>query len=337
MEQDAVARLLESAYSNTAADTLECFGCGKLFSLENLKACGTCMGAYYCGQDCQMIDWRKPRNHKCRCMPALVESAMNHPRRLPRDFEGHLRSNGQFHLIPNSHINQTLCRVICPDLGVFIEGMMEEYEELLFMCTLPVHEALETPGDVFDGFVDRREYGFDLGVQSICLALNLWPGIRTTSSCSGIHSDMTERSNMLVQYMARDADSLQKVQSIIERGVLGVELNVLPASPSCDAIGGTSGLATVDCDLGPGKPNVCRAWCREVWLPKEPSNEIDRKLSAISPFLRNQANLFGYVALSIELVFENPSLNLDDEAMLLLKDYAVKSAEQREMFLRKYC
>ena len=63
------------------------------------------------------------------------------------------------------------------------------------------HEEMKRVGDLSLGSEEKigdkaghsqmehvnYRFGLDDGVETLCLALNLWPGVATVNSCSGLH------------------------------------------------------------------------------------------------------------------------------------------------------
>jgi hypothetical protein len=220
----------------------------------------------------------------------------------------------------------------------FIRGVQQEYQQLLQIRDMSTKEACQVQGNCMLSFTDSESYGLDMGVQSLCLALNMWPGVFTTCSCSGLHGGALSR-DCIVQYVSDNSDSLAKIQSIVEKGALGIKFCVVPHGPPfADRLApGGEGFATINCNLGKDRPNMCRAWCREIWLPDHPANKLDKALmkDAGNPFARNHANIFGYLALAIELVYSNPSLPIDELDTLYLNDSLQRTSMSRAMILQR--
>lgn len=209
----------------------QCHGCGQDF--EDLKRCTACNRVFYCSKECQKRDFRKSGNHKQCCHPDLLSLAMDNIKRLPVDEKMRLNMTGQAHLIPNSQFSQTVAKVSCPSVADFIECANKEYalvRDKLYW-RVPAEKAAQYPGNSQSDFVEDNRYGLDVGVASLCAAINMWPGVYTINSCSNLHAgtwirnplvqDFSEPayygSSPFVQFVSDDKEALNHIQAIIER------------------------------------------------------------------------------------------------------------------------
>jgi hypothetical protein len=80
-----------------------------------------------------------------------------------------------FGAIPNSNINQTIGKVTCPSVGALLECAREELATVERICMLLIQQAANMRGNMQSKVLDLDRYGVDAGVETLCLALNLWP------------------------------------------------------------------------------------------------------------------------------------------------------------------
>lgn len=324
----------------------QCHGCGQDFEKPSLKRCTACKRVYYCSKSCQAKDYRKPMRHKQCCHPNLLSLAMDNIRRLPVDQKLQHMAAGNAHLVPNSHFCQTVAKVSCPSVSEFLQCARREYilvrDKLCFNKT--ASEAAMCEGNCQYDLVDQNRYGLDVGVEALCAAINMWPGVYTINSCSGLHAGAWMPSTAgpdphfcsdLVQFVSDDADALNRIQAIFERGGFGIRYQVTKMDGQSDPIGRQDGFVVIDCDLGDGLPRKCRTYGRAVTWTPEPFDKLDSILWMMTyekpPLQRMQNNLIGFLGVAVELVRANPSLDLSEEQVQELKE-----TEKPMMMLRKW-
>jgi hypothetical protein len=140
----------------------------------------------------------------------------------------------------------------------------------------------------------------------------------------------------LVQYVSDNAASLAKIQAVMEKGALGVTFRVSPTAgmPSDSQQGhNMDGCFTAICytDKEKNMPRLCRTWCRDVFPLEQPSNAHEETLfqKGGGIYGLRQANIFAYLALAIELVWANPSLQVAEHEMWYLTDCYSRAASAR--------
>jgi len=314
----------------------QCHGCGNDFEKPSLKRCTACKRVYYCSKSCQAKDYKKPMKHKQCCHPNLLSLAMDNIRRLPVDQKAENIAAGNVHLVPNSHFCQTVAKVSCPSVSDFLQCARREYvlvrDKLCF--TKKASEAAMCAGNCQYDLVDQNRYGLDVGVEALCAAINMWPGVYTISSCSGLHAGAWMPTGPdsyfcsdFVQFVSDDADALNHIQAIFERGGFGILYQVTKMDEKSDPIGRQDGFVVIDCDLCDGDgdlPRICRTYGRAVsWTP-EPFDKLDAFLCMMTnkepPLRRMQNNLIGFLGVAFELVRANPSLDMSEEYLQELKE-----------------
>jgi hypothetical protein len=271
-------------------------------------------------------------------MEGLLPEAMDHIHRLDVDVKMNLIFSGQAHKVPNANINQTITKVSCPDTATLLASAKEELRRIEELSEMAIEEASSIPGSEQNSYTDHPRYGLDIGVQTLCLALNLWPGVFTVNSCSGLHfhasvpvgPDGELNPTPIVAYMSDDANLLAKIQAIVEKGALGIRFRVDPSDPTSDSLGGLEGFGTVACSLGEGKPAMCRAMCREIRLSTEPFDRLDDTLmKEHGGMCRIQNNIVGYFGLALELVKSNPERTLGPEENCRLSELQATANDLR--------
>jgi len=323
----------------------QCHGCGNDFEKESLKRCTACKRVFYCNRDCQAKDYRKPRNHKQCCHPDLLSLAMDNIRRLPLDTKFLYNITQQLDLIPNSHFCQTVTKMSCPSVSDFIQCARREYklvrDELCWNKT-PTEASLY-PGNSQSELIEHNRYGVDLGVEALCAAINMWPGVYTINSCSGLHDGAWVQTGPesyyctdFVSFVSDDSGALNHIQAIVERGGFGIQFEVTKMKSTTDPIGGEEGFVVIDCNLDDGQlPKKCRTYGRAVsWTP-EPFDKLDGLLWMSStpnpPFPRMQSNVLGFLGVAFELVRANPSLKLSEQEIQELRDVEEPARMFRKM------
>jgi hypothetical protein len=126
--------------------------------------------------------------------------------------------------------------------------------------------------------------GLDIGVQTLCLVLHLWPGVFTINSCSGYHEDCLidgQNASAIASYVSDDAKTLAAIQAIVEKGDVGMQFTVVPSHSSGDRLSGDeqAGFVNIACHLDEGKPSQCRTMCREIILPSTPYDSLDSRMA----------------------------------------------------------
>lgn len=325
-------------YSSASTDvTSLCHGCGKECSPQDLKRCTQCKRVAYCSRDCQILDWKKPRHHKRYCQPDFLNTAMSNIHRLPLAQKMEAMINCGH--VPNMFISQTINKVLCPSVDVLLQCAQRELDSLQVICTIPAHEAAQMEGNCQTDFVDFR-YGLDKGIETLCLAINLFPDTYTVNSCSGLHAGAyvpspknggaLENQTPFVTYVSDNADTLAAIQRTVEKGALGVQFRDAPCESDKDRIGQMKGFCTIDCVLD-DKPTKCRSLCREIWMVELPSDKLDDALWQESqpPYGRIQNALVGCFGVALELVKANPSLDLSGDERKRLSELQASATELR--------
>ena len=197
--------------TNTTASSTsnpQCFGCGKCCEATALKRCTRCMRAVYCSRECQVGDWAIQK-HKGSFAPNLLAHAMDNIHRLDVSHKMALIASGQSDLVSNCNINQTMCRITCPDVQTFIGGATVEYSNLQSKIRYGLktgEQALsKIQGNCMTTFTDGQ-CGVDLGVDSLCAAQQLWPGVFTVNSCFGLHVVTSWTMPLTGQDSSRDGE-----------------------------------------------------------------------------------------------------------------------------------
>lgn len=305
----------------------QCHGCGRLATEEELKKCARCKRVFYCDKSCQSSDWR---THKRQCMEGLLEAALNNLRRSSMSMceKTQLLLSGQGHLVPNGFLNQTMAKVGCPTAAEFLSSASAELEEIISISQMSIEQARGTAGNSLTAYVEHERWGLDPGVHSLCLSLNMWPGVFTIESCSGLHALCLAPILPLVSFVSDDASALSNIQGIVEKGALGIRFCCGPSRNIQDAKD-LCGLATIDCDLGPNKPSLCRTFMRQVRVSATPSDQLDDALLKDSNLLRIQHNMIGNFGLALNLLKGNSSITLSTNELEVLGNLEAKALELR--------
>lgn len=219
----------------------QCHGCGRNLPADKLKKCTRCKRVHYCGRACQAIDWAKPRYHKRSCQPNLLEVAMSN---LPQlTFEDKIQMMFE---VPNSDVNQTINKVSCDSVEDLLTAAGKEVERIKKLSMMTDKEIQATRGDARHEHVSYR-HGLDDGIETLCLALNQWPGVATVASCSGLHfrPTMASSPDHYAVYVCDDPEISLKINNIIASGALGIKFDVTTL-PQRDKVGGVPGFAAID-------------------------------------------------------------------------------------------
>jgi len=153
--------------------------------------------------------------------------------------------------LPNGHLNQTIGIVECSSnsnnnndgwIPTFLTEAADELEKIRRVCCeTPAAQAAQMPGHTEgSAFVSHPRAGLDLGVKSLCLALNLYPPAYTVDSCSGLHymAFINGRNhNAIATVASDDAKLLDVIEYIVTKGALGIQFTFGPTPDYIDAVG----------------------------------------------------------------------------------------------------
>lgn len=316
-------------YDVQLSDVLQpqCHGCGNFFPPDKLKKCTRCKRVHYCSKKCQSLDWKGKRLHAKSCQPGLLEHAMNNLPLLSMEQKiqlGGFEMGSEDNHVPNKNINQTINKVSCVSVSELLDVAEKELSRIKILSSMTTDEVADMPRPNRLEHVNYR-HGLDDGVETLCLALNLWPGVATVNSCSGLHRcawlQPTEgnwiNGEHFVTYVCDDAEIIMKISKIIQAGILGVYLLATCGGEYRDGVGGVDGFATIDYLSPNGKIKICRSMCRQIKLHDSlPFDKIDAAvwnhslMNSEPPFMRHQYALVGCLALGLKLVSEAPHLDL---------------------------
>ena len=269
--------------------------------------CRRCLRVRYCSNDCQTLDKNHPRCHLTSyCYPDLLRLSMNHIRHVTFDTKRQLIQQGQDEKLPNRNLNQTMSTMKLPSSVSASASDMSSVEALDIDITNILHQArmelnrirniclymeqehcIDSPqGNCQVTYMNDDEsdykWGLDVGVETLCVALNLWENVYTFCSCSGAHETATtthhhsssetttekeadarnkagndtDRQQQQQQwdpariiYGSDNYESLARIQDIVEHGSLGIQFTVSLPYPQMDTIGSVEGFTTIDCDI----------------------------------------------------------------------------------------
>lgn len=264
--------------------------------------------------------------HKQHCHPDFLALAMDNVRRLKPEEKMMLTAAGKQHAVPNSHFCQTVARMSCVSVSDFIKCVEREYvlvRDKLCYNVSPT-EAAKYPGNTQRDLVEENMYGLDVGVEALCAAINMWPGVYTVNSCSGLHAGAWVPSGPqayfcsdYVQFVSDDTEALNNMQAVIERGGFGIKFSVTRIRGTSDPIGNEDGFLVIDCVSKDTRlPQRCRTYGRAVSYTPLPFGKLDSMLWMMTdeepPLMRMQYLLMGFLGVALELVRANPSLNLTE-------------------------
>lgn len=338
--QDASSsRTFETSLDSYSKKGGHCHGCGEQHL--DLKLCDHCKRVSYCSRECQMVDWKKPYFHKKSCRAHLLDIAMNNIYRLALEEKFALMMQGKSP--PNGNVNQTMAKVSCPNASALLDCAEQELGTLEEICTMPSNIAAGMGGNCQDQHTDHPGYGLDVGVETLCLALSLWPGVYTVTSCSSLHAMAFVpdgrggfvNPTAVIAYVGDSVDTLASISEIVGRGALGIRFKDAPAREHHDSVRGMEGFCTIDC-LVDGKPKKCRAYGREIWWAHHPFDKLDEALwkKENPPYGRSQNNLVGCVGLALNLTKGNPSLEITVDEYERISSLLAAASDLRSRLIR---
>ena len=248
----------------------------------------------------------------------------------------HLRMCGGY--IPNRNVCQTIGKVSSPkESTVFFAEAEDELEKIRERCKMPFEQATTLSGHTEGGdFVGHPRSAFDVGVKTLCLALNYFPSVYTISSCSGFHEGaFLAEAEAIVLYVAEDYEVMQAIREIVEQGAVGIKFKVGLPSAMADAVGEIAGIVSLDMPSGgpPGTYSTVRAYGREIRLPEEPFDSLDEALmNEEDPMYRTRNCLVGYFALALEL-FRPKVAQMDEECQRKFQELVTSTKELRNQLI----
>jgi len=338
-------------YDISSAVLPQCHGCGNFFPADQLKKCTRCQRVHYCSKSCQKMDWVAPRFHKKSCQPGLLDIAMNNLPQLSMEEKVKLGvlNLGSDNKVPNNNINQTINQVSCENISEILDAADKEIRRIGRLSLMPKEDIEETPGHNREEHVNYK-YGLDDGVETLCLALNLWPGVATVNSCSGLHRNACWHPDQqgsrwvnlehFVTYVCDDADILLKIDKIIQIGVLGIQLSNVCEGEYRDKAGQVSGFATLDYVEG-GQNKLCRSMCRQIKLPDViPFDKIDAtvwqfdQIQSGPHYMRHGYALAGCFGLGLNLLLECPSCNLTSQEVEKINGLMAAAGRLRQIVIK---
>jgi hypothetical protein len=244
-------------------------------------------------------------------------------------------------------------------VGALLTVAAKELELVRKICdTPPSEEIFEITGrgSTQTDFVDHR-FGLDIGVETLCLALNLWRGVYTVNSCSGLHAGANIKSphnghyvnnEQFVSFVSDRHEALIEIQRLAETGAVGIKFAVEKSNSLMDNATATNekqpgefrGFAQIEGADG----TSCRTYCRRIAMPDDFIDKVDHAVSYFAPFFRmpiprSQMFIVGCLGLALKLVKENPKLSLTAEEVQKmnwilreLKELRRESIEKCTMF-----
>lgn len=268
---------------------------------------------------------------------------MSNLERMSPEEKMQLMSTDRLELIPNAHFSQTLNQISCDSVVKLLNEASNELKKIaVLLLEQSTAGASQSQGNTEGRGSFSNHFGLDVGVETLCLALNMWPGVYTVDSCSGLH-DLAWVSlcndDYFAWFVTDDADMLEKIQSIVETGALGIRFDVETVGPYADAIGETDGFITIDCKAG--EFTKCRTLCRRIFWSKVPFDRLDDAvwLSASAdapPFVRIHYVLIGCFGLALNLIEGNPALDLTPSEDQRLKDIREEATRLRTESIRLF-
>jgi len=256
---------------------------------------------------------------------------------------------GSDNKVPNNNINQTINQVSCENISEILDAADKEIRRIGRLSLMPKEDIEETPGHNREEHVNYK-YGLDDGVETLCLALNLWPGVATVNSCSGLHRNACWHPDQqgsrwvnlehFVTYVCDDADILLKIDKIIQIGVLGIQLSNVCEGEYRDKAGQVSGFATLDYVEG-GQNKLCRSMCRQIKLPDViPFDKIDAtvwqfdQIQSGPHYMRHGYALAGCFGLGLNLLLECPSCNLTSQEVEKINGLMAAAGRLRQIVIK---
>ena len=306
----------------------QCHGCGN-FAQENneMIQCQRCLRVAYCSTNCQKFDDDSPRYHSLEyCHPNLLSLAMHNIHNLDYDTKRTLMNQGKHEQLPNRNLNQTMAVMKLPSISKstatrhdagnvdMLQILQQANVELNRMRRISLYmeeeHFIQSPqGNCQLTYMDHQRWGLDVGVETLCVALNLWDGVYTFCSCSGAHGGTHHHDELTatsmetgdeineetetrkastkrqswdparIIYGSDSYNSLASIQRIVEHGSVGIQFIVSLPYPQMDTIGSVEGFTTIDCEIpgtraGGNRNSVDR--CNDCNVENEKHDQKDK-------------------------------------------------------------